>query len=146
MDSSRGIIHLADQWIVDCRVDGVRLPAWTTGATNIGLHLISYHLVWTSKRRKALLVGEIERECLALIEQVCRDAGWEIHQLVVRPDHVYLIRARIDTAAGDVQCTLDLNGLPGCCSRLMESVKFISLVLTTLFLLNGCLNATSGQS
>ena len=49
------------------------------------VHLISYHLVWTPKRRKALLVGEIERECRALIEQACRDAGWQIHELVVRP-------------------------------------------------------------
>ena len=36
MDSSRGIIHLADQWIVDCHVDGVRFPTWTTSATNMG--------------------------------------------------------------------------------------------------------------
>ena len=67
------------------------------------VHLISYHLVWTPKRRKALLVGEIERECRALIEQACRDAGWEIHQLMVRPDHVHLfVRVWPTTSAADV--------------------------------------------
>ena len=67
------------------------------------VHLISYHLVWTPKRRKALLVGEIERECRALIEQTCRDAGREIHQLVVRPDHVHLfVRVWPTTSAADV--------------------------------------------
>ena len=67
------------------------------------VHLIFYHLVWTLKRRKALLVGEIERECRALIEQACRDAGWEIHQLMVRPDHVHLfVRVWPTTSAADV--------------------------------------------
>jgi putative transposase len=67
------------------------------------VHLIFYHLVWTPKRRKALLVGEIERECRALIEQACRDAGWEIHQLMVRPDHVHLfVRVWPTTSAADV--------------------------------------------
>ena len=67
------------------------------------VHLISYHLVWTPKRRKALLVGEIERECRALIEQACRDAGWQIHELVVRPDHVHLfVRVWPTTSAADV--------------------------------------------
>ena len=67
------------------------------------VHLIFYHLVWTPKRRKALLVGEIERECRALIEQACRDAGWQIHELVVRPDHVHLfVRVWPTTSAADV--------------------------------------------
>jgi len=34
------------------------------------VHLVFYHPVWTPKRRKALLVGEIERECRALIQTV----------------------------------------------------------------------------
>jgi len=59
--------------------------------------------VWTPKRRKALLVGEIERECRALIEQACRDAGWQIHELVVRPDHVHLfVRVWPTTSAADM--------------------------------------------
>jgi len=49
---------------VDCQRDEHRM------------HLIFfYHLMWTSKHRKALLVGEIERDCRALIQQTCRDTG-----------------------------------------------------------------------
>jgi hypothetical protein len=99
MDSFRGIIHLANQWIVDCRIDRVRFPAWTTSATNIGC-ASSPTTSWDAKRRKALLVGEIERECRTLIEQACRDAGWEIHQPGRAPGSCAPVRARIDTPAG----------------------------------------------
>jgi len=33
------------------------------------VHLIVYHLVWTPKRRKPVLVGEIASDCKALIEE-----------------------------------------------------------------------------
>ena len=35
MDSSRGTLRVAHRRIVDCRVDRVRFPAWTTSAANI---------------------------------------------------------------------------------------------------------------
>jgi len=34
MDSSRGTLRVAHRRIVDCRVDRVRFPAWTTSAAN----------------------------------------------------------------------------------------------------------------
>jgi putative transposase len=39
------------------------------------VHLIVYHLVWTSKRRKAVLVNAIADECRQLIEQKCQEHG-----------------------------------------------------------------------
>jgi putative transposase len=33
------------------------------------VHLIVYHLVWTPKRRKPVLTGEIAKDCRSLIEQ-----------------------------------------------------------------------------
>ena len=33
------------------------------------VHLIVYHLVWTPKRRKPVLVGEVANDCKALIEK-----------------------------------------------------------------------------
>jgi putative transposase len=35
------------------------------------IHLIVYHLVWTPKRRKAVLTGLIAKDCKALIEAKC---------------------------------------------------------------------------
>lgn len=54
------------------------------------VHLIVYHLVWTPKRRKAVLTGAIAEECRQLIEQKAQEKGWTILQLAVQPDHIHL--------------------------------------------------------
>ena len=54
------------------------------------VHLIVYHLVWTPKRRKAVLTGAIGLDCRALIEAKCAEKGWEIIELAIQPDHVHL--------------------------------------------------------
>ena len=54
------------------------------------VHLIVYHLVWTPKRRKAVLVGAVAKDCKALIEKKCAERGWTILQLAIQPDQVPL--------------------------------------------------------
>lgn len=54
------------------------------------VHLIAYHLVWTPKRRKAVLVGDIAKDCRSLIENKCTQQGWHIVELAVQPDHIHL--------------------------------------------------------
>ena len=54
------------------------------------VHLIVYHLVWTSKRRKAVLTGAIATDCRKLIEQKCAEQGWHIIELAIQPDHIHL--------------------------------------------------------
>ena len=54
------------------------------------VHLIVYHLVWTPKRRKAVLVGPVATECRKLIERKCAEEGWDILALAVQPDHIHL--------------------------------------------------------
>ena len=67
------------------------------------VHLIVYHLVWTPKRRKAILVGDVAKDCQALIEQKCHERGWLILQLAVQPDHVHLfVRAWPNDSASEV--------------------------------------------
>jgi putative transposase len=71
------------------------------------VHLIVYHLVWTPKRRKAILVGSVADDCRALIERKCEERGWAILQLAVQPDHVHLfVRAWPETSASEIvrQC------------------------------------------
>ena len=53
------------------------------------IHWIVYHLVWTPKRRKAVLTGEIAIDCKALIEKKCAEMGWTILELAIQPDHVH---------------------------------------------------------
>jgi putative transposase len=67
------------------------------------VHLIVFHLVWTPKRRKAILVGEIAKDCKTLIERKCGQRGWEILQLSVQPDHIHLfVRAWPETSASQI--------------------------------------------
>jgi putative transposase len=55
------------------------------------VHLIAYHLVWTPKRRKAVLVGNIAKDCQSIIEANCQEQGWRVIELAVQPDHVHLL-------------------------------------------------------
>jgi REP-associated tyrosine transposase len=54
------------------------------------VHLIIYHLIWTPKRRKPVLVNAIAADCRALIEAKCAEKGWEIIELAIQPDRVHL--------------------------------------------------------
>lgn len=67
------------------------------------VHLILYHLVWTPKRRKPVLTGAIAADCRELITRKCAEQGWEIVELAIQPDHVYLfVRVWPSVSASDV--------------------------------------------
>ena len=67
------------------------------------VHLIVYHLVWTPKRRKAVLTGNIATDCKILIEKKCSEMGWTILELAVQPDHVHLfVQAWPVTSAAEI--------------------------------------------
>jgi putative transposase len=71
------------------------------------VYLIVYRLVWTPKRRKPVLVGDVAKDCKALIEAQCEECGWRILELAVEPDHVdLLVETFPTTPASDVvkQC------------------------------------------
>lgn len=54
------------------------------------VYLIIYHLVWTPKRRKPVLVGNVAKDCKDLIEAKCKEYGWRVIELAIQPDHVHL--------------------------------------------------------
>jgi putative transposase len=67
------------------------------------VHLIVYHLVWTPKRRKPVLVGEVAQDCKALIEKKCTEKGWTILELAIQPDPIHLfVRAWPVTSAAEI--------------------------------------------
>lgn len=67
------------------------------------VHLIVYHLIWCPKRRKSVLVGQVARDCRALIEAKLKERGWECIELAIEPDHVNLfVRAWPTTAAYEI--------------------------------------------
>ena len=67
------------------------------------VHLIAYHLVWTPKRRKAVLIDNVAVDCRRLIEAKCLERGWHIVELAIQPDHIHLfVRAWPTTPASDI--------------------------------------------
>jgi putative transposase len=62
-----------------------------------------FHLVWIPKRRKPVLIGGIAKDCRTLILQKCKDKGWEVLELAIKPDHVHLfVRGWPTTAAHEI--------------------------------------------
>lgn len=51
---------------------------------------IGFHLVWTTKFRHPVLVGEVELAAKRILSQTCVVYGWEIHNCEVMPDHVHM--------------------------------------------------------
>ena len=54
------------------------------------VHLLGYPLVWTPKRRKAVLSGDLAKDCDRLIRQKCEEKGWKILELAIQPDPIHL--------------------------------------------------------
>ena len=52
--------------------------------------MVNYHLVWTPKRRKKVLVGDVERRLREIIWEVCQAKKWVIIALEIMPDHIHL--------------------------------------------------------
>jgi putative transposase len=54
------------------------------------VHLIVYHLIWCPWRRRPVLTGRIATHCRSLLEQKCKEKGWQILELAIQPDHIHL--------------------------------------------------------
>lgn len=52
--------------------------------------LINYHFVWTPKRRRKVLVDNVERRLKELIEETASKLDCEVLAIEVMPDHVHL--------------------------------------------------------
>jgi putative transposase len=52
--------------------------------------LINYHFVWIAKRRKAILVGELEIDLRELLEGLAEELKCAVLALEIMPDHVHL--------------------------------------------------------
>lgn len=53
--------------------------------------LVNYHLVWIPKRRKRVLVGDVEKRLRQIIWEVCQEKDWVVIDLEIMSDHVHLL-------------------------------------------------------
>jgi putative transposase len=59
--------------------------------SNHSVSLVNYHLVWIPKRRKRVLVNDVEKRLREIVWQVCQENGWIIIALEIMPDHIHLL-------------------------------------------------------
>lgn len=74
------------------------------------VHLIVYHLVWTPKRRKPVLIGKVAARCRELITAKCEEKAWEILELAVQPDHIHLF-VRVWPSDSAVDVVKEIKGI-----------------------------------
>ena len=54
------------------------------------VHILQVHLVWITKYRYPVLVGDIQLRCREIIRQVCNTMDIQILKGVVSKDHIHL--------------------------------------------------------
>ncbi len=75
-----------------------------------------YHLVWIPKRRKKILIGDVEKRLRQIAWEVCQEKDWQVIALEIMPDHVHLfVNVPPDVAAHKVA-----NAIKGRSSRLLR--------------------------
>jgi putative transposase len=54
-------------------------------------HRLLFHLVFSPKYRRRVLMGDIARRLNELFIQACEMNDWEIHELNIQKDHVHML-------------------------------------------------------
>lgn len=57
---------------------------------NTSVSLLNYHFVWTPRRRRKVLVGQVETRLKGLIAETAEKLDCSVIALEVMPDHVHL--------------------------------------------------------
>ena len=58
--------------------------------SNHSVSMVNYHLLWTPKRRKKILTGDIETRLREITWEVANEKRWAIIALEIMPDHIHL--------------------------------------------------------
>jgi len=60
-------------------------------STNKTVYSAKYHLIWSPKYRRRVLVGGVDARLKAIIAEVVAGVGAEVIEIEVMPDHVHLL-------------------------------------------------------
>ncbi|MEQ8468478.1 IS200/IS605 family transposase [Coleofasciculus sp. E1-EBD-02] len=97
--------------------------------SNHSVSMVNYHLVWTPKRRKKVLTGDVEKRLRDIIWEVCQGKEWVVIALEIMPDHVHLfVNTPPKVAAHQV-----VKAIKGRSSRLLRQEFPILLKLPSLW-------------
>lgn len=68
---------------------------------------IGYHIIFCTKYRHKVLVGEAETTCRNSIAETCLAYGWQLKELEIMPDHVHMfVSAPPQTAPAEIARTV----------------------------------------
>ncbi len=62
----------------------------TTKRTSHSVYNLNYHIVFVTKYRHKVLVGEVETFVKERLREICTRYGWEVLELEVMPEHIHL--------------------------------------------------------
>lgn len=68
---------------------------------NTSVSLVNYHFVWVPRRRRKVLVGEVEARLKELIYETAQKLDCKVLAMEVMPDHVHLFLNCPPTTAPD---------------------------------------------
>ena len=60
-------------------------------SSNKTVYSAKYHIIWCPKYRRRVLVGRVEVRLKEIIVEVISEAGGEVIEVEVMPDHVHLL-------------------------------------------------------
>ena len=58
--------------------------------TKHSVYNLNYHIVFVTKYRHKVLIGDVEDYVKFRMEELCKQYGWEMLALEVMPDHIHL--------------------------------------------------------
>lgn len=90
--------------------------------TGTSVHLLNYHFVWITRRRKKVLTDAIAEKAKHLIREATEELDCEVVKLKVMPDHVHLFV----NATPDLAPTQLMHRIKGRAARKLRS-EFPSL-------------------
>jgi putative transposase len=74
------------------------------------VHSSKYHVVWTPKYRRSVLIGDIAARCESVIRQVAEKYKAEVIALEIMPDHVHVL-VEIDPQFGIHRLVKNMKGV-----------------------------------
>ena len=54
------------------------------------VHLVVYHIIFSPKRRRKILVSPIRERLQQIIREVAAENTWSVIELAIQPDHVHV--------------------------------------------------------
>jgi putative transposase len=89
-----------------------------------------YHVVWCTKYRRKILIGDIEKRLKEIMFEKCKQLESEIIELEIMPDHVHLL-VEVDPQFGIHKLIKNLKGYSS--HILRDEFKILKTKLPTLW-------------